>query len=375
MANFDFVTDEALRDALESDARELSASLAGGAHKAVHVLAGSIVEAVLADHLNAVGYKDAKGKDLLELDLGELVSAAKSTKALSARTADLASVVRSYRNLIHPGRVVRLKERVTADTAAIANHLVEVVTEEVAAQKRATYGLTAQQIVAKLELDPSAMTIFADLLKDTPERELELLLTDSIPSRYLEIAGAEFVDDETVLTRLKRAFRLAADSAPGPIRRRVAAKHVRVLKEEPEFEVVTYETALFQATDLAFMSEEDAVVAKRHLLAHLDKGLTALLSDALTGLGEVAAPEDVDAIVDAAVRHVLGRDDPGRRKFAGFIVDRLWREMPIGPDSAVPSRLGDWERTFETRKNEALKEWVQGVRAPMEAIDVGDIPF
>jgi len=375
VANFDFVTDESLREALESDARELDHCLKAGAHKAVHVLSGSIVEAVLADHLIAIGYEDPKGSDVLELDLGQLVTAAKSTKALSARTADLASVVRSYRNLIHPGRVVRLKERVSADTAAIANHLVEVVAEEVAAQKRSAYGLTAQQIVAKLELDPSAMTIFADLLKDTPERELERLLTESIPTRYLELAASDYLDDETVLTRLKRAYRLAVESAPNLIRKRVAARYVRVLKEEPELEVTTYESVFFQATDLSFMAEEDALVAKRHLLAHLEKGVTAELAGSLVGIGEVADADDVVLVVDACVRHVIGRDDPGRRDFAESVMNRLWREMPIGPDAAVPDRLSEWERTFEARNNDSLREWTAAVRSPMEAMDVDDIPF
>jgi hypothetical protein len=370
MAGFDFVTDEALRIALEADARELKSCLEAGSHKAVQVLAGSIVEALLADHLRGIDYKDAGGKDILEMDLGQLVAAAKSTNTITPRTADLASVVRSYRNLIHPGRVVRLNERVTPDTAAIANHLVQVVADEVAARKRSTYGYTAQQIVTKLEVDPSAMTILADLLRDTPTREQEVLLVDAIPKRYLEIAILEYIDDETVLTRLKRAYRFAIDTAPDAVRKRAAAKYVRVLKEEPEFEVKTYESVFFRASDLTYMEPEDALVAKKHFIARLEQEMTPTLSDALIGMGTAADADDVVAIVDAAIRFVLGHDDASKRQFARSIIDRLWREMPIGPDAAVTERLGDWERTFETRDDDPHKTWIAEIRASME-----DIPF
>jgi hypothetical protein len=55
MVSFDFITDEAFRTSLESDYQELKSCMTTKAWKAVHVLSGSIVEAVLTDYLIAMG--------------------------------------------------------------------------------------------------------------------------------------------------------------------------------------------------------------------------------------------------------------------------------------------------------------------------------
>jgi hypothetical protein len=48
MAKFDFISDERFRASLQSDYSELGKAGQAEAWKAVHVLAGSIIEAVLA---------------------------------------------------------------------------------------------------------------------------------------------------------------------------------------------------------------------------------------------------------------------------------------------------------------------------------------
>jgi hypothetical protein len=117
MANVDFITDEAFRASLVSDMRELETALESGNLKSAHVLAGSIVEAVLIDHLVTAGLIDLEAG--LRLDLAEAIKRCKDKGIISERTADLSSVVRSYRNLIHPGRMMRLKERLSADTETL----------------------------------------------------------------------------------------------------------------------------------------------------------------------------------------------------------------------------------------------------------------
>src|ERR1043166_4837844 len=56
MGAFDFVSDERFRESLESDYLEIQRCLDAEAWKAVHVLAGSIVEAVLIDYLLSVNH-------------------------------------------------------------------------------------------------------------------------------------------------------------------------------------------------------------------------------------------------------------------------------------------------------------------------------
>src|SRR5688500_14574604 len=92
--DFSFVSDDKFRESLESDYRELCAGMKGGNWKTVHVLAGSVVEALLVDWLSANGVKTHKGKDLLELDLGSAVEACDQNKLISERAKNLITVVR-----------------------------------------------------------------------------------------------------------------------------------------------------------------------------------------------------------------------------------------------------------------------------------------
>src|SRR5262249_12797265 len=190
--SFDFMTDAVFRASLESDYRELSNCMAQSAWKGVHVLAGSIVEAILTDYLIGTDYQKKTGKDPLKMELGPLIAACKDENIISARAADLSAVVKSYRNLIHPGRIVRLSENVDSKTASIAKALVEVIAGEVAATKKENYGFTAEQIAGKLERDKSAFAVLSHFLKEMKEGERERLLRDVLPSRYFDAEEVGF---------------------------------------------------------------------------------------------------------------------------------------------------------------------------------------
>lgn len=78
------------------------------------------------------------------MDLMEAIEICRQEKALTDRTADLCSVIRSYRNLIHPGRLIRPGEPAPdKDSATIAVTLVRIIAEELAATREKAVGLTA----------------------------------------------------------------------------------------------------------------------------------------------------------------------------------------------------------------------------------------
>lgn len=143
MADFNFITVPELRQSLESDYRELRACLKAEAWKAVHVLSGSIVEAILIDALSETTDPAA----LYRMDLGQLISSAKDRGFLPDEAVDLSTVIRKYRNLIHPGRVKRLEKTVDRSGAVVAAEVVEIITREVAKKKQETYGFTAEQLL------------------------------------------------------------------------------------------------------------------------------------------------------------------------------------------------------------------------------------
>src|SRR2546429_1304835 len=101
MATFDFINGEDFRLSLESDYQELNSAMQAKAWKAVHVLAGSIIEAILIDYLIASEYQKKSSFDPLKMTLAEAISACRQEHVLSEKTEHLSHVVRSYRNLIH----------------------------------------------------------------------------------------------------------------------------------------------------------------------------------------------------------------------------------------------------------------------------------
>jgi hypothetical protein len=141
MAAFDFITSEKFRASLEGDQAELLACLAAKA---------CLAEAVI-----------------------------------TSKTAQLSVVVKDYRNLIHPGRSMRLSETVDENSTRVAQALVEMIVAEVAKKKSEKYGNTAEQLAAKMVVDPSAVGILDHLLGGMKEHEIERLLLKVIPDEPL----------------------------------------------------------------------------------------------------------------------------------------------------------------------------------------------
>jgi len=155
-----------------SDYAEFQSSISSQAWKSALVLIGSIVEALLVDHLLSIDYQKTTKIDPLKMQLGELIRACEADKALSSKTVALSTVIQSYRNLIHPGRSIRLEETPSKSAAVVAGELLQMIVDEISAKRRSQYGFTAAQIVAKLERDESALSIHQHLLKEVPEPEL-----------------------------------------------------------------------------------------------------------------------------------------------------------------------------------------------------------
>lgn len=381
MASFDFMTDEDLRASLEDDVRQMNVCLDAGAYKAAQVLAGSIVEALLTDFLTGIAYKP-KAKSILEMTLGELVVAARSEKVVSAMTGELASVVKEYRNLIHPGRAKRLAQTADAHTARIAKDVVEIIIGDVAKRKVTTYGYTAKQIAAKVESDPSSGVIIADLIRDAPPPELERLLVQTIPDRYLLLSSTETASDADALPGLRRTFHAAMDVAPEALRRRVMERYVKVLKEQPEFEVLRYEEAFFRAVDLPLLPRSDAETAKAHLLDQVSRDFGPRLEPPLTSFGTVATAAELRQAAESVVRWAAGMITTERRELAERVLRDLWISAPLGSKPLVPEALKSWERG--TGPAEWMK-WLAATRRSMgdpsvvrlavDDTDLDDLPF
>ena len=364
---FNFITDEVFRDSLESDYSEMMDCLAAKSWKAVHVLAGSIVEAVLIDYLVTEGL--VKRDDALGLDLGKAIMLARQHSVISGRTSDLSSVIRDYRNLIHPGRAIRLGDKVTADTARVAESVVKIIVDEVSRKRLENYGYTAEQIVAKIERDSSASAIVQHLLQEAKEREVERLLFTILPRRYLEVMEEEYVPNH-VLPSFAVCFRTAVNAGSDSLKKKAAKWFVSLLKEEGDRAVLSYGTAFLRASDAAHLTANEQALVKQHLLSRLQNEVTGNLLTALTGIGAFLAEPEVNPFVDRLVRFACSKGDLADQASNFLQGEHRWTSGDL--DLLIAKRLGAWGTNYVRQNMHDKAEIVEQIKATYEP---GDVPF
>jgi hypothetical protein len=357
MGLFDFMSDEAFRLSLEADYHELELCMQAGAWKAVHVLAGSIIETILLDYLLATDYPSRSNTNLklADMRLFEIINVCKSEHILTNKAADLSHVIREYRNLIHPEKVRRLGETVDENGAIVAQALVRMVVEEVGTKRGEIYGYTAEQLVTKIVRDPSVFPILGHLLKSMKAFELKRLLLKVLPNRYFEIVDPENIPDGAVpskstLAALEGCFRLAFDLVSNEVKYEVAKSFVRILKEESAEVVATYETAFFRGKDLKYYSPEDEQMVKHHFLSRINTNITFSLLKAMDGIGTFLAFEDIDDLfVDPFIRLMTSIDADVSNEKAKEIFLAEFYNMNAKAQDKVAKRLEDWVYTFKQK--------------------------
>jgi len=339
MKPFDYITIEDFRNSLESDYSELSSNIEAGNIKSAHVLAGSIVEAVIIDSIISEGL--LQKEKALKLDLHDAVEIAQTSGIISEKTSHLSSVIREYRNLIHPGRMVRLNEKITASSAHVAKALVDIVVDEVSTNRRQTYGYTAEQILSKIGKDSSVDAILLHLLKGMNEIEIKRLLLVTLPEGYLSALEDEFAPSH-LLESLTLCFRVAFSLASEDVKKGVAERFICVLKEESERAIETYGTAFFRFSDMKYVSTDDADLAKKHFLSRLRNEIFDTLLIALTGIGPFLANEEASDFVDSLIK-IATLDKPSTvKKHAGACLQDEGYNASEAVKAAMISRLDDW---------------------------------
>ncbi|MDA2931307.1 hypothetical protein MYX84_15415 [Acidobacteria bacterium AH-259-O06] len=118
IAGLDFVKDLAYRTMLREDLSEFESYLQHRHWKAATVLGGSLLEAVLLDMLSGVKHKAIKAKsapkqkgevkDLEDWGLHSCLEVAHELEMIGDATHEIGMCAKDARNLIHPGRAIRL---------------------------------------------------------------------------------------------------------------------------------------------------------------------------------------------------------------------------------------------------------------------------
>jgi hypothetical protein len=339
MISFDLITDEAFRACLESDYAELNSCLQAKAWKSAHVSAGSIVEAVLIDYLLFLDSKKTAKTDPLKMDLATAISTSQKEGVISEKTAHLCSAVKDYRNLIHPGRSIRLGETIDENSASVAHALVGIVVAEVSAKKKETYGYTAEQLVAKLEADPSVTHIFRHLMEGMQGLELKRLLLKVIPPRHAKLSE-EHQKNADVLSALERCFQTAFEMADEPTREETARRLVSVIKKEPGEIVLWYETAFFQPAHLKYLSDSEARLVKGHIMRrpHVLESEDSLRL--VQSLEEYITPEEANEFIAAISFFAIIPGDERLRNQASAYFVKLPSKMSYASKVVGAQKIG-----------------------------------
>jgi hypothetical protein len=304
MADFNFIAIPELRRCLESDYNELRACLKAEAWKAVHVLAGSIVEAVLIDALGAAGIDQTK---LDSMKLEHLITNAKDEGFLPDETVDLSTVIRKYRNLIHPGRVKRLEKTVDSSGAIVAAEVVEIVVKQVAKRKQETYGYTAEQLVERLRGGSTALPLVAHLLNDTPKYEIERLLIDVLPTAFMHaLADQDSTPEQDA--HLHVCYRKVFDAAEPDVKATVIKNLYDVYRSKDEATVMLYEDYFFRASDLFYLSENERRFIKAHFLPRVSLETLDNLLYNLVGIGPFLDPEEATLLSTTLITAMQSED-------------------------------------------------------------------
>jgi len=156
------------------------AALKVGSYKAVLVLAGSIIEALLVDYFLRNPDPNETDEQLLKAELGPLIARAANAKILSDTTRDLSTVVKLYRNMIHPGREVRTKTAPTKEAAVVARNLLVMIARELADVHARAAGYKADQVLQKIVRDPSIAVV--EYIADSMERIERERLFKALPA-------------------------------------------------------------------------------------------------------------------------------------------------------------------------------------------------
>ena len=405
---FDFISSEDLRKSLENDYVELTKAISTNMWKSACILAGSIAEAVLMDYIAVTGNCKADVEDLAAPGIGlqRLIDAAIGVDALASQQppdagwafallADkgatarksggvnslrvayaMSSAVADFRNLIHPGRALRLKNHADGNLALAARAFVLRLCSDLSKESAARYPYRAEDIIEKAKKDVGARTVLENMLGKTRPSEVTRLLTEVGPRAFLgnfhtpENLGEEMfpnqdsIDDEDVdkyqsLCRVAKidqaadaqAYRLAFDG--GSRIQKGTAMHAiaELLKTEDSPAVVALEAELLQVSGLEYASDEDRNLIMGDIVDRIcSKNAGKELLDSAAGIGPWLPPERGARFAEALLdKRFWSKLDSGIRRSALSLLEHDYGNMPVATQVIVRRTTNTYRDVMKTQ--------------------------
>jgi hypothetical protein len=146
-SGLDFISDEDYRREILLDIGSVGRAVSNGEWKAATVLAGGVAEALLLASLQSLdqtGQGDARAAagrvrkrtpaDMQDWGLAQLIAGAETTGIIKADTVRACDLAQNFRNLIHPGRALRLATTCDRGTAYSAVGAMDHVVRDLSAK-------------------------------------------------------------------------------------------------------------------------------------------------------------------------------------------------------------------------------------------------
>jgi len=254
VTSFDFVSDDVLRGMIERDKKDMDECLRHKLSKSVLILSGSIIEAILVDYFLAFPLPNKTNEQILKASLNELVEWAFQEKLILARSKDLSTVIRGYRNLIHPGKMYRLQESVDIYSANVAANLVEIIVQEISKNYAERLGYTTEQAINKVGIDPSCSSIFPHMVNKMSPVERNKLY------RTIPVHAVENETLETVIESLINLHEVVSISIPEQVIRNEVKKVYDYIQNRTKMEALFYLRFFYNHLDLLEADQLDSVL-------------------------------------------------------------------------------------------------------------------
>ena len=358
MTELNSITDEQLRTMVQRDKEELEKALENGLCKSVLLLAGSIIEAILVDFFLAFPVSGISATQVLKANLANLLDWAEQEKLITSRTKEISTVIKNYRNLIHPGREYRLEERVDIHAATVAASLVEIIIQEITNAYIEKRGYTAEQAIDKIHLDPSCTPLFPHII-DTMVAVERSKLFKMIPE---ECRGE---DDSIVVESLIKLHNLLKSKIPPEILKAEVMVFYESIRNRSKAEVMFL--FRFFAENIGLLDNEKAESVIAYLLGALkDSNKGELMFYEKWGIYKqlgvlLNSQEGIDKLFTTIKEQLAAHPYEPFEEEETFLSIISTQIIPLNIDSSLKKRL---ENMIKELKYSRASKWSERIGIP-----------
>ncbi len=246
---FDFIFDQDFRNILERDFEELNKCVENGCTKSVLLLSGSIIEAILTDYFINFPTNDLNQKKVLSMGLFGLIEKASEVNLISQSTKNLSTVIKNYRNLIHPGREIRTNESFNKDTGDVAKSVLNIIVKEVRENYLNNIGYSANDLISKLESDELSQPIFEKILNKVHKSEKNKLFNALVEYDFNLNTFGNFIEDT------RKYIRILKPQINREVIENLLRKMIKRIETGENWEVLYYYRVLYE--EIKYLSSDE----------------------------------------------------------------------------------------------------------------------